>query len=351
MLKNNIIRLPTPPNISYYWNFRSIIRLFISVQIISGFFLSFHYSPHSFFAFDSIIHIINNVNFRFFFRYIHINRASRFILFIYIHLFRRLYYKRYSNNIAWFVRVLLLILSIITAFLRYVLPWRQISFWRATVITNLVSVLPFRNSIVIWLWRRFSVDLPTLERFFSIHFITPFLIAIFSITHLVFIHGYRSRNPLRFFSDSFKLDFWPFFVIKDFLRFFIIFFGFFFCCFFFPEVFSDPDNYIKANPLVTPTHIKPEWYFLFAYAILRAIPNKTLRVIVLAFSLLVFFLLPFYKSKLKISFLYQLVFWLWVINFLLLIWLRRCLVKQVFINISILSRIIYFFLLCILPVL
>ena len=348
-LIKSLVRLPTPPNISYFWNFRSTIGFFLIIQILTGLFLTIHYTAHTDTAFLSIVHIINDINNRYMIRYCHCNRASFFILFIYLHIFRGIYYKRFSNIHAWIARVSLLGLSIGTAFLRYVLPWRQISYWGATVITNLVSAIPYvRESIVFWLWGRFSVDLPTLNRFYTFHFILPFVISFLSVIHLLLIHEKRSRNPLGFYS-SIKLDFWPFFRIKDILRFFFFIRIFFFIIFYTPEIFSDPDNYIKANSLVTPQHIKPEWYFLFAYAILRCIPDKLIRVIALVISILIFFFLPFYNNKLKISFIYQSIFFFWLFNLIILTWLRRCPVKDIFTYISQISRILYFFLLFMIP--
>ena len=338
-----LIRLPTPPNISYFWNFRSTIRLFLIIQIITGIFLTIHYTPHIDHSFDSIIHINNDVPYGSYIRYCHCNRASFFIFLIYIHLLRGIYYKRYSNRHAWFIRVVLLFLSIRTAFLRYVLPWRQISYWRATVITNLISAIPYiRNKLVVWIWGRFSVDLPTLNRFYTIHFILPLIIRIVSISHLLLIHEKISGNPLRFFSST-KIDFWPLFGIKDVLRFFFFLRLFFIVVTYYPENFSDPDNFIKANSLITPPHIKPEWYFLFAYAILRCIPNKLLGVLVLLFSILIFRLLPLIQKEVKKSFYYQLFFWIWTFNVILLTWLRGCPVEGIYIYLSQISRIIYFF--------
>ncbi len=346
---NSLSRLPTPINISYFWNFGSCVGFFLIIQILSRLFLTIHYISDINLSFNSINHIVTNINGRWIIRYIHINRASFFVCLIYLHVIRGVYYKRYSNLIAWIIRVILLILSMLTAFLRYVLPWRQISFWRATVITNIISSIPyFRKNIVFWLWGRYSVRPPTLTRFYTFHFIFPLIIVLFSFLHLFYIHSRRrSRNPLRFFS-SIKIDFWPFFRIKDILRFFFLFFFFFFIVFFFSDIFSDPDNYIKANFLTTPDHIKPEWYFLFAYAILRCIPNKLFRVLALLFSILVFFLIPFLTKNLKITFFYQFFFWLWVFNFFLLTWLRRCVVKDIFNYLSQLRGFFYFFLLFIL---
>jgi len=303
-----------------------------------------HYVAEVSIAFDSVVHIINEVNYRWIMRYIHINRASFFLGFIYLHIRRRVYYKRYFSINAWIIRVVLLILSILTAFLGYVLPWGQISFWRATVITNIVSAIPkYRTSIVYWLWRRFSVRAPTLTRFYTFHFLFPFLIAVFAMLHLYFIHrSRRSRNPLRSFSDNIKIPFWPYYRIKDILGFIIFYSLLLFVVFIYSDTFSDPDNYGKANPLVTPVHIKPEWYFLFAYAILRSIPNKLLGVISLVISVLIFVFLPLSQKKISLSVFYQFFFWLWVFDFIILTWLRKCPVKSVFNSISQVFGIVYF---------
>ena len=317
MFRNNfnfLIRLPAPLNISYIWNFRSCLRILITCQIITGFFLScFILNYRNIIFYNLTIFIIDN-SIGWLFRFSHTVRSSFIILFLYIHIRRRIYYKRYVNIWAWFLRVILMILTILIAFLRYVLPWRQISYWRATVITNLLSTLPYRSLIVNWLWRRFVVNNYTLNRFYSLHFLLPFIIIVFSMLHLLFIHNLRSRSSLRHFS-SIKLDFWGFFGLKDLFRFYLIFFIFFFFLFLNPYIFFDTENFLEANNIVTPTHIKPEWYFLFAYAILRCIPNKLLRVIVLVISILIFFLIPYKNLKIKRNYIISCFFFFWIFNF------------------------------------
>jgi len=339
-----LIRLPAPINISYFWNFRSCLRLLLTIQILTGVFLSIFYISFSDITFKKINYLIIDNNFRWSLRLLHTVGASILMLLLYFHLIRGLYYKRYANSKAWNFRIILIILIIRAAFLRYVLPWRQISFWGATVITNLITTVPFiRESIVKWLWRRFSVSRYTLNRFFSFHFLLPILIIIFSLIHLLMIHERGAGNILRTPSNL-KLDFWPFFRYKDLFGFFILFFAFLIILIYYPYSLIDPENFIKANPSITPLHIKPEWYFLFAYAILRSIPNKTARVLVLVFSILVFFLFPLSNiKKINYTFLYKFFFFMWVFNFLLLTWLRRCPVKSVYNIFSQVAGIFYFF--------
>nr|YP_003331399.1 cytochrome b [Aplidium conicum]CAX68848.1 cytochrome b [Aplidium conicum] len=343
----SFVRLPSPVNISYFWNFGSCVGFFLIVQILTGLFLSMHYSPDVNLSFDSLTHIIMDVNFGWSLRYIHMNGASMFLALIYLHTSRGLYYKRYGNFHAWSVGVLMLALSMLSAFLGYVLPWGQMSFWGATVITNMISALPvYGTNVVYWLWGGYSVAGPTLSRFFTFHFIFPLIIAFLALIHLYFIHGGGgSGNPLGMFSDSYKISFWPYYGYKDILGLIFLLFFFLINVFFFSDTFSDPDNYTQANPLVTPVHIKPEWYFLFAYAMLRSIPNKLLGVLSLVFSILVFFFMPLGNSKLTCTLIYQILFWMWVFNFIMLTWLGGCPVKDVFNYLSQLGGIVYFLLL------
>nr|YP_009029843.1 cytochrome b [Clavelina oblonga]CAL24385.1 cytochrome b [Clavelina oblonga] len=345
LLYGSFVRLPSPINISYMWNFGSTIGLFLVSQILTGIFLTMHYISDVTLAFDSVVHIINEVNYGWIIRYMHMNGASFFLGLIYLHIGRGVYYKRYYSTFAWIIGVILLVLSMLTAFLGYVLPWGQMSFWGATVITNMVSALPkYGTMIVYWLWGGFSVGAPTLTRFYTFHFLFPFLIAIFAILHLYFIHSSGgSGNPLGMYSDNMKIPFWPYYGIKDILGYIVVYSMFLLVVFFFSDTFSDPDNYQKANPLVTPVHIKPEWYFLFAYAILRSIPNKLLGVISLIMSVLIFIFLPFSQGKFSMSVMYQLVFWLWVFDFMILTWLGGCPVKTVFNFMSQVFGLFYFF--------
>lgn len=287
-----MLKYPTPLSLNFFWNFRSVLGFFLVIQILTRVFLSIHYSPFIEESFSSVVHMIEDVNYRSTIRYSHVNRASFFIRVIYLHLSRGLFYKRYINTRRWVIRVILLILSILTAFLGYVLPWRQISYWGATVITNLLSAFPRGQNIVFWIWRRYSVGSPTLSRFFSFHFLLPFIIAFFSLVHLFFIHTFRSGTPVGSWTGGIKVNFIPYFRVKDVVGFFVVLLFFFILVFFLPDLLTDPDNYIPANAMVTPPHIKPEWYYLFAYAILRCIPNKFLRVVALVASISVFFLSP-----------------------------------------------------------
>lgn len=364
--KNEIIKLflgsfsylPVPVNISFWWNWGSIARVTLVIQVLTGLFLTIHYVSDSSLAFDSVVHIDRDVNYGWVFRSVHSNGASLFLLCIFIHIGRRLYYKSYLNFHTWGVRILLLLVSIVTAFFRYVLPWGQMSFWGATVITNFLSVVPYyRVDIVNWVWRGYSVRGPTLTRFYTFHFLFPFVIVVLSLLHLIFLHRTRSSNPIQLSSIPLKMYFWPYSRIKDILGFLVIFVLFFFIVFFYPTVFMDPENFIKANPIVTPVHIKPEWYFLFAYAILRCIPNKTLGVLALVVSILFLYVVPllnfflnkrFYKGT---SFYYQLIFWIFSINFILLTWLRGAPVEEPYILLAQICSFIYFLSLCLIGVL
>ena len=347
--------LPAPVNISYLWGWGSMTGVVLIIQLVTGLFLSMHYCADASYAFNSIVHIHRDVFFGWCVRSIHMNRASFFLFCIFMHLGRGLYYKSFINIHTWGVRVILLILSMITSFLRYVLPWRQMSFWGATVITNFLSVIPFYGvDIVNWIWGRFSVGHPTLSRFYTFHFILPFIIVVFSVIHLLFLHRTGSSNPIILNSNSLKVNFWPYSGLKDLLWFLVIFTLFFLIVFFFPQVFSDPDNFIKANPMVTPVHIKPEWYFLFAYAILRCIPNKTLGVVGLVMSILMLYLLSIINVVVNNTYIkgkqigYMIVFWIFSINFFVLTWLGRSPVEDPYIFIAQVSSVIYF--LCLLVI-
>ena len=350
--------LPVPVNISFWWNWRSIAGVTLILQILTGLFLTMHYVSDSSLAFDSVVHIDRDVNFGWLFRSVHSNRASLFLLCIFMHIGRRLYYKSYLNFHTWRVRILLLLISILTAFFRYVLPWGQMSFWGATVITNFLSVVPYyRVDIVNWIWGGYSVGRPTLTRFYTFHFLFPFLIVALSLLHLIFLHRTRSSNPIQLSSKSVKMYFWPYSRVKDIIRFFIVFVLFFFIVFFYPTIFIDPENFIKANAMVTPVHIKPEWYFLFAYAILRCIPNKTLGVLALVVSILFLYVVPllnfclnrgYYKG---ISFMYQLIFWIFSVNFILLTWLGGSPVEEPYIFLAQICSFVYFITLTIIGVL
>lgn len=290
-------RHPSPVTLTYMWNFGVFSVLCLVFQIISGIFLAMHYVPTINDAFDSIEHIIRDVNNGWVIRYFHANGASVFFIVVYIHTFRGIYYGSFTHprQIVWIIGVIILFLIIVTAFLGYVLPWGQMSFWAATVITNLVSAIPkIGNSIVYWLWGGFSVSQPTLNRFYSLHFTLPFIIFFFVGLHIVFLHKKGgSTGPLGVKVPSDNIVFYPYFISKDIFGILLFLWFYVFIIFFYPNTLGHPDNYIPANPLVTPTHIVPEWYFLPFYAILRSIPDKLSGVIALGLAIVCLLLLPY----------------------------------------------------------
>jgi ubiquinol-cytochrome c reductase cytochrome b subunit len=292
----------TPRNLSYMWNFGSIAGIALVIQIVTGLFLAMHYTPHIDQAFNSVENIMRNVNYGWLIRYVHAVGASMFFMAVYAHIFRGLYYGSYKSprEILWFFGIIIFLAMMATAFMGYVLPWGQMSFWGATVITNLFSAIPIvGNDIVTWLWGGFAVDNPTLNRFFALHFLLPFIIVGLVLLHIVALHKHGSNNPTGVDVKSHKdtIPFHPYYTIKDFVGFgaFFIVFGCF--VFFSPNALGHPDNYIPANPLVTPAHIVPEWYFLPFYAILRAIPSKLGGVIAMFSAILVLFFLPWLDTS------------------------------------------------------
>nr|YP_009905723.1 cytochrome b [Ochetellus glaber]QGW36340.1 cytochrome b [Ochetellus glaber] len=345
-LNNTLLNLPTPSNISYLWNFGSLLGMFLMIQIISGFILSMHYCPNTLLAFNSIIHIIQNVNYGWLMHNIHINGASMFFICMYIHISRGLYYNSFMLKNTWMIGVSILFISMATAFLGYVLPWGQMSFWGATVITNLMSTIPYiGNSIVYWLWGGFSINNATLNRFYSLHFILPFLISTMVILHLFFLHTTGSSNPLGLNSNYYKIPFNPYFSLKDILGFMIFIMMFILIILQYPYIFSDPDNFIPANPMITPIHIQPEWYFLFAYAILRSIPSKLGGVMALLMSILILYIMPMMNMKMNSSSFYpinQLLFWIFINLFMLLTWAGSQPIEPPFMLISQLLSMMYF---------
>jgi len=347
ILKNSFFYLPTPLNISFIWNFGSLLGLCLIIQIISGLFLAIQYTPNVLNAFYRIIYISRDVNWGWFLRILHSNGASIFFICLYIHIGRGLYYISYNFLLTWITGVIILFLIIATAFLGYVLPWGQISFWGATVITNLLSAIPYLGQdLVKWLWGGFSVENATLNRFFVFHFILPFVIIFIVILHLIFLHVTGSRNKLGINRDYKKIRFNPFFILKDLIGYIFFFFFFFLFLIFFPYLLGDPDNFIIANPIVTPIHIQPEWYFLFAYAILRSIPNKLGGVIILVISILILIFLPFSKKRtIKGSSFYSLnkyLFWIFVSTFFLLTLLGAKPIEEPYIMLRQTFTILYF---------
>jgi len=281
-----LIDLPSPSNISYIWNMGRLLGVCLLLQIISGLFLSFHYTRDINMAFTSVSHISRDVNSGWLMRLIHSNGARLFFVVIFLHIGRGVYFIRYSNKKVWLRGIILLLSLIGTRFLGYVLPWGQISFWGATVITNLLSAIPFLgNRLTLWIWGGFSVDKATLTRFFRLHFLMPFILTGLAIAHIVLLHEKGSNNPLGRPRNLDKIPFHPYFSWKDILGALLLISIIFNVLAIWPFVFSDPENFIPANALITPPHIQPEWYFLFAYAILRSIPNKLGGVIALFLSI------------------------------------------------------------------
>nr|ANT45795.1 cytochrome b [Adelphocoris lineolatus] len=326
IINNSLIDLPSPSSISLWWNFGSLIGLSLMIQIMTGLFLAMHYTPNIEMAFSSVMHICRDVNNGWLLRNMHANGASMFFICLYLHIGRGMYYSSYKLIMTWMVGVILLLMVMATAFLGYVLPWGQMSLWGATVITNLLSAIPYLgNDMVKWLWGGFSVDNATLNRFFTLHFLLPFVISMLVMIHLLFLHQTGSNNPLGLNSNMDKIPFHPYFSIKDYMGMMITLFMFIMLNLLNPQMLGDPENFIPANPLVTPVHIQPEWYFLFAYAILRSIPNKLGGVIAMIMSIIIIMILPFTnKNKFQSMSFYPLnkmMFWLMFINLILLTWI------------------------------
>ena len=326
IINSALVDLPVPANISIWWNFGSLLGLCLLIQIVTGLFLAMHYTARVDLAFSRVAHICRDVNYGWLLRAVHANGASFFFICIYFHIGRGMYYGSFHYFETWMTGIALLFLVMAAAFLGYVLPWGQMSFWGATVITNLVSAVPYiGNDVVQWLWGGFAVDNPTLTRFFTFHFLIPFLVAGLTIIHLLFLHQRGSNNPLGINANLDKLPFHPYFTIKDTVGFIVLIFFLVTLSLTRPYLLGDPDNFIPANPLVTPAHIQPEWYFLFAYAILRSIPNKLGGVVALVSSILILVSLPFtFKPKFRGLEFYsvaQPLFWSWVSVFLLLTWI------------------------------
>ncbi len=348
-IDSHIIDYPTPVNLNYLWSFGSAAGICLVVQILTGIFLAMHYTPHIDLAFDSVEHIMRDVQNGWLIRYAHANGASMFFIVVYCHIFRGLYYGSYiyPRGRLWASGVIIFLLMMATAFMGYVLPWGQMSFWGATVITNLFSAIPFvGGSIVEWLWGGFSVGNATLNRFFSLHYLMPFVIAGLVIVHLALLHKDGSNNPLGINTNVDTIPFYPYFYVKDLYAFFIFIFFFAFFVFFYPNLLGHPDNYIPANPLVTPAHIVPEWYFLPFYAILRSIPDKLGGVVAMISAILVLLLLPVINtSKVRSSKfrpIFAFAYWFLVSDFLILGWIGQKPVETPFIEIGMAATLFYF---------
>lgn len=348
--------MPLPTNISTFWNFGSLLGLCLVIQIATGLFLAIHYTANIDLAFSRVAHICRDVNYGWILRTMHANGASFFFICLYIHIGRGIYYGSYIVLHAWIVGVVILFIVIATAFLGYVLPWGQISFWGATVITNLFSAIPYVGTdLVQWIWGGFSVDNATLTRFFTFHFALPFIIAAATLVHILFLHQAGANNPLGISRNIDKVPFHPYFTFKDIVGFIVLLSSLLLLSLLHPYLLGDPDNFITANPLVTPAHIQPEWYFLFAYAILRSIPNKLGGVIALVASVAILMILPFtHTSNFRSLTFYplnQFIFWLLVSVLVLLTWIGARPVEDPYVITGQILTVLYFALFIINPLL
>nr|UBU96201.1 cytochrome b [Meloe poggii] len=355
IINNSLIDLPSPSNLSFLWNFGSLLGLCLGVQILTGLFLAMHYCPNVDLAFNSVVHICRDVNYGWLLRTLHANGASFFFISIYTHVGRGIYYSSYNLTPTWIVGVIILFLMMATAFLGYVLPWGQMSFWGATVITNLLSAIPYLGtSIVQWIWGGFAVDNATLTRFFAFHFLFPFIITAMVMIHLLFLHQTGSNNPLGTNSNMDKIPFHPYFTFKDLMGFVIMLYALLYLTLINPYLLGDPDNFTPANPLVTPVHIQPEWYFLFAYAILRSIPNKLGGVMALVLSIAILLILPFTNKKNFMSNQFypinKMLFWSMVATIILLTWIGARPVEDPYILTGQILTILYFLFYLISPI-
>ena len=354
LINGSFINLPGPINLSFWWNYGSLLGLCLIIQIITGLFLTLHYSPHIDIAFSSVTHIARDVNLGWLLRNIHANGARIFFLFLYLHIGRGIYYGSFLFLEVWNIGVIIFFLTMAAAFIGYVLVWGQISFWAATVITNILSAIPYIGKILVeWVWGGFAVDNATLNRFFGFHFIVPFIIAALSLIHLIFLHQSGSNNPLGILADRDKTPFHSYYRFKDAAGFLSATFFLLIIALYAPSFFTDPENFIPANPLVTPIHIKPEWYFLWIYTILRSIPNKLGGVIALFSSILLLIILNliFTANSRTIRFypLTQRLFWLFVSNLIILTWIGGCPVEPPYELIGQISTCLYFLFFLIYP--
>lgn len=347
IINGSLIDLPSPRNISVLWNYGSILGLCLITQILTGLFLAIHYAGDTTLAFNRVAHITRDVNYGWLIRRTHANGASIFFLAIYIHIGRGLYYNSFNLLHTWIVGVIILFIVIAAAFIGYVLIWGQISFWAATVITNLLSAIPYIGTMLVqWIWGGFAVDNATLTRFFTFHFIIPFIIAGLTIIHLLFLHQTGSNNPIGFNSNIDKIPFHPYFSFKDIIGFITMYTLLIIIVLHAPFILGDTENFIPANPLVTPVHIQPEWYFLFAYAILRSIPRKLGGTIALILRIAILLLIPLINNSstqgTQFYPLNQFSFWILINIVIILTWIGARPAEDPYIFVGQLLTTIYF---------
>nr|ALO71081.1 cytochrome b [Pselaphinae sp. 8 EF-2015] len=348
LMSKSFIELPSPSNISSWWNFGSLLGLCLIIQILTGLFLTMHYCANINLAFSSVIHICRDMNYGWLIRTLHANGASFFFICLYLHISRGFYYDSFTLTYTWWIGTLIFLITMMTAFMGYVLPWGQMSFWGATVITNLLSAIPYLGTMIVqWLWGGFAVNNATLSRFYTFHFLFPFLILAMIMIHLMFLHQTGSNNPMGVNSNIDKVPFYPFFLFKDLFGYIFMIFLLTMLTLINPYMLSDPDNFIPANPLVTPIHIQPEWYFLFAYAILRSIPNKLGGVIALLMSIMIIMLLPFINNKKFLGNQFypcnKILLWMLISSIILLTWIGARPVENPYIFMGQFLTIYYFF--------
>lgn len=348
IINGTLIDLPTPANLSVNWNYGSLLGLVLVLQLVTGIVLAMRFSGHASISFDSVIMIYQDANYGWLLRLVHSTGASFFFLFLYLHIGRGLYYGSYVYPELWNIGVVIYLILIGTAFLGYVLPWGQMSYWAATVITNLLSAIPLLGpTLVEWVWGGFAVSNPTLTRFFALHYLLPFVVSALVILHIFFLHIQGRSNPLGVSSRTNKVPFHYYYSVKDLYVYFVFMFAFIVVTLKYGYNLIDAENFIPANPLVTPTHIQPEWYFLFAYAILRSIPNKLGGVLGLVLSVMFLFVFTISSSRIifrgmNFSPIARFVYWRFIANFLLLTWLGRCPAETPYTEVALFCTVVFF---------
>lgn len=347
VVSGSLYDLPVPTNLSYGWNFGSLLGCCLVMQITTGIFLAMHYTPHVSEAFDSVVAIGRDVKNGWVIRSFHANGASFFFIIVFLHIARGLFYHSFYLKKTWFIGVHMFLLLMLIAFTGYVLPWGQMSYWAATVITNLATAVPLvGETLVAYIWGGTTVCDATLKRFYVFHIYAPFILGGLSALHMAYLHETGSGNPLGVSADLDSVPFHPFFTFKDLFGFVVFFTGISGVVLLSPDVFTDPENFIPADAAKTPLHIQPEWYFLFAYAILRRVPNKLGGVVLLVLSVVVLYGLPFFRKRIikgcRFNYARQVMFWVFIANFALLSYFGMCTVEHPYDKIPIISTMLYF---------